>query len=65
LSPTAAGGAGDFLAAQGSMLTVLDSPSWEAARRTWLEVQEQPDRHTAIAFLTRDRCGVLSSNDRA
>lgn len=48
---------GDFLAAQDSTLTVLDSPSWEAARRTWLEVQ-RPDRHTA-AFLTRDRCGVL------
>lgn len=47
----------DFLAAQDSTLTVLDSPSWEAARRTWLEMQ-RPDRHTA-AFLTQDRCGVL------
>ena len=26
---------GDFLAAQGSALTVFDSPSWEAARRSW------------------------------
>jgi hypothetical protein len=48
---------GDFLAAQGSALTVFDSPSWEAARRSWLETR-QPDRQ-AVAFLAEDRCGVL------
>ena len=48
---------GDFLAAQGSALTVLDRPSWEAARRSWLETR-QPDRQ-AVAFLAEDRCGVL------
>jgi hypothetical protein len=49
---------GDFLATQDSALTVLDSPSWEAARQVWVEESLHPDRH-AVAFLTRDRCGVL------
>lgn len=48
---------GDFLAAQGSALTVLDRPSWEAARRSWQETR-QPDRQ-AVAFLAEDRSGVL------
>ena len=48
---------GAFLAAQGSVLTVLDAASWDAARRTRSEIQH-PDRHT-IGFLNRDRCGVL------
>jgi len=49
---------GDFLAAQGSALTVLEHPSWEAARRSWREETRQPDRQ-AVAFLAEDRCGVL------
>lgn len=48
---------GDFLAAQGSALTVLESPSWDAAQRTWLEMQRSD--HHMITFLTRDRCGIL------
>ncbi|MBL8259686.1 MAG: DUF1015 domain-containing protein [Candidatus Competibacteraceae bacterium] len=47
----------DFLGAQQARLRVLDAPSWEAARQTWSELQKS-GRH-AIAFLTRDRCGVL------
>ncbi|MBK7540790.1 MAG: DUF1015 domain-containing protein [Candidatus Competibacteraceae bacterium] len=48
---------GAFLTARGSALTVLDAASWDAARRTRLEIQ-RPDRH-AICFLSQDRCGVL------
>lgn len=48
----------DFFAAQGSALTVLDCPSWTAARQTWAE--RQPLEGHAIAFVSRARCGVLS-----
>ncbi|MFO1372911.1 MAG: DUF1015 domain-containing protein [Candidatus Competibacteraceae bacterium] len=46
----------DFFAAQGSALTVLDYPSWPAARQTWVE--QASGRH-AVAFVTPNRCGVL------
>ena len=48
-----------FCAAQGSALTVLDYPSWPAARLAWRELQELPNRHL-IAFISGGRCGVLS-----
>lgn len=48
---------GDFLAAQESTLTVLDSPSWVDALREW-QTRQRPDRHV-IVFVARDRCGVL------
>ena len=48
----------DFFAAQGSRSTVLGCPSWVAARQAWVE-QQRPGRHV-IAFVSRDRCGVLS-----
>lgn len=47
----------EFLAARDSTLTVLERPSWGAARRTWREMQRS-DRQV-IAFVTQDRCGVL------
>ncbi len=47
-----------FCAAQGSALTVLDYPSWLAARQAWQAMQESPDRQ-AIAFVSGQRCGVL------
>lgn len=46
-----------FYTAQGSTLTLLDSPSWSAAKQTWAEWQQQPGQ--IIAFVSRDRCGVL------
>ena len=49
----------DFFQAQGSHLTVLDYPSWQAARQAWRDLRRSPDRH-AIAFVTRRRCGVLT-----
>ncbi len=48
---------GEFLAARDSTLTVLERPSWGAARRTWREMQRS-DRQV-IAFVTQDHCGVL------
>ncbi len=48
-----------FCATQGSALTVLDYPSWSAARLAWRELQELPNRH-AIAFINAGRYGVLS-----
>lgn len=48
---------GNFVAAQQAELTVLDSSSWEMARKVWLDLQ-RPDRHV-VAFLTQDRYGVL------
>ncbi len=47
-----------FCVAQGSTLTLLDCPSWPAAKQTWVEWQQQP-RGQAIAFVSRDYCGVL------
>lgn len=46
-----------FCKAQGSTLTLLDSPSWPAAKQTWAEWCRQPGQ--TIAFVSRDRCGVL------
>lgn len=48
-----------FCAAQGSGLTVLDYPSWPAARQAWRENQGLPDRQV-IAFASGQRCGVLN-----
>lgn len=47
----------DTLTAQGAMLTVLDAPSWPAARQVWRE-QQRPGRQV-IAFASARRCGVL------
>jgi hypothetical protein len=48
-----------FCAAQGSALTVLDYPSWLAARQAWRAMQELPNRQV-IAFMSGGRYGVLS-----
>ena len=47
----------DFCMAQGATLTILDAPSWSAARQVWAE-QQQPGRQL-IAFMSGPRCGVL------
>ena len=47
----------DTLAAQNTALTVLDAPSWSAARQVWRE-QQRPGRQV-IAFASARRCGVL------
>lgn len=52
-------GMATFCTAQGSVLTVLDYPSWAAARLAWRELQGLPDRHT-VAFIGDGRYGVLS-----
>ncbi|HRD67720.1 MAG TPA: DUF1015 domain-containing protein [Candidatus Competibacter sp.] len=48
---------GDFLAGQESTLTVLDRPSWAEALSEW-RTRQRPDCHV-VAFVARDRCGVL------
>lgn len=48
-----------FCATQGSALTVLDYPSWSAARQAWRAMQDVPNRQV-IAFISGSRCGVLS-----
>lgn len=48
-----------FCAMQGSALTVLDYPSWPAARQAWRAMQDVPNRQV-IAFISGSRCGVLS-----
>ncbi|HOW74575.1 MAG TPA: DUF1015 domain-containing protein [Candidatus Competibacteraceae bacterium] len=48
-----------FCAMQGSALTVLDYPSWPAARQAWRDMQDVPNRQV-IAFISGSRCGVLS-----
>ncbi|MCB1776908.1 MAG: DUF1015 domain-containing protein [Candidatus Competibacteraceae bacterium] len=47
-----------FCAHQGSTLTVIDHPSWEAARRAWQEMEQRSGCHT-LAFTSRDHHGVL------
>jgi len=46
-----------FCTAQGSILTMLDAPSWPETRQIWA-TEQQPGRQ-AIAFISSDRCGVL------
>ena len=48
----------EFCAVRGSRLAVQDYPAWPVARQAWREMQGSPDCH-AIAFVSRDRCGVL------
>ncbi|HRY14255.1 MAG: DUF1015 domain-containing protein [Candidatus Competibacteraceae bacterium] len=51
----------DFCANQGSTLTVIDHPSWQAARQAWREMEQLEQRsncHT-LAFTSRDQHGVL------
>jgi hypothetical protein len=58
-APHLLAGMAAFCTAQGSALTVLDYPSWSAARLAWRELQELPNRHI-IAFVSDGRYGVLS-----
>ena len=47
-----------FCQTQGSSLTLIESPTWAAARQRWAEMQ-QPGRHV-IGFVAEGRYGVLA-----
>jgi hypothetical protein len=46
-----------FCTAQGSTLTVVDTPSWPVAKQVWAE--RQPPGRQVLAFISHQRCGVL------
>jgi hypothetical protein len=48
----------DFCANQGSTLTVIEHPSWRAARQAWQEMEQPSTCHTLV-FTSRDHHGVL------
>lgn len=49
----------DFCKAQDSDLTMLEYPSWTAARQAWQDLRRSPGRHV-IAFVAGARHGVLA-----